>query len=429
MIMLAIASIFLTTASTSTGTELSLPGPMRMLRVLVLITLAAWASLRIIFKPTRLTQSGAAALWMLAYALIATASALYSPTPALTLWKGFEVFAIVITAISLSDKFSQLEDIQRLVNIFSLFILFFVCDLLFSVLIAPGQAFANFAASTGRMAFAAHGIAPFFHPNSMTQAGAWLFSLTLASAIIPLTKSRQNVIKILLIIMASTAMILGHSRTSLFACMITIIIVLVYGGYIRTAITLGLLGSVAFLTTGATDYLVEFLLRGQNTEVFTSLSGRIHFWEDTWNAFKESPLFGKGFYAGQRELFGSSTVDNTYLEVLLNLGVVGFIVFLAPLAITFYTLFKSRPVLRTQPLLKLCWLQIASLFIIIFIRSLSGPTFQVLHLNLVFYSFIIIAARSLLSARRGHHVDEELNTESAHTGVANSRILRTRKPF
>jgi len=205
---LAFASIFFTTQDSS-GVQAGIVGPMRMVRVSILLLLAMWAGMRLLNNTGRFNASGSAALLMLLYSVLAMLSALYSPIPALTLWKGFEVFAVMLMIVAMSDLIKTRSDIQWLFDVLKLIILFFVCDLVFSVLIAPGQAFANFEVSTGRMAFAAHGISPNLHPNSATQMGAFLVALTVASLLNEQDK-RLKIIKWVLIAFGLTAIIVAH---------------------------------------------------------------------------------------------------------------------------------------------------------------------------------------------------------------------------
>lgn len=424
MIILAMAAVFFTT-QTSTGEDAALPGPMRMTRIGILFLLAGWAAGRLLFQPGRLQHAGQGALWLVLYAVLAMLSTLYSPIPVLTLWKGFEVLVVVLVAISLTDLLRTTDGLKWLVGIVSITVMFFVFDLLYSVLLARGEAFANFEVSSGRMAFAAHGIAPNLHPNSATQMGAFLVAITTAT-LLNAPERRGHWSLWLLIAFGIGAMILGHSRTSLFSCTLAIIMIMLYGGHIRLAIGLGTLGLLGVIVTSVESFIAEFVMRGQDIEGFASMSGRTEFWAAAWEGTKDSIWLGKGYYAGQRMLFGASTVDNTYLEVFLNLGVVGITIFILPIVITMAHLFFSRPDRRTLPEAKFIWLVLAAIFIIVFIRSLSGPTFQVLHHNLVLYSLLVVAAPTL----RRMQAPSLADTRSDDSGPAESvpgRILRRKR--
>jgi O-antigen ligase len=92
---------------------------------------------------------------------------------------------------------------------------------------------------------------------------------------------------------------------------------------------LAIVGGACLLivTTSAVTSFVEFFRRGQNEGLFLSFSGRTYWWTYGWNKFLESPLAGYGAYAGGRfaalaNISGStSSLHNTYLELLLGAGI------------------------------------------------------------------------------------------------------------
>jgi O-antigen ligase len=74
--------------------------------------------------------------------------------------------------------------------------------------------------------------------------------------------------------------------------------------------------------------VVEFIYRGQNKIAFLSLSGRTEFWPIVWNEINKSPFVGHGYYAAQRIGLGVSSVDNTYLEGNMGVGIIGLFILL-----------------------------------------------------------------------------------------------------
>jgi O-antigen ligase len=137
------------------------------------------------------------------------------------------------------------------------------------------------------------------------------------------------------------------------------------------------------------------------------MSGRLEFWPLVWNEFLKSPLLGHGFYTSHRLKWGASSVDNTYIEVLLGLGLLG----LFPIVLALLSVFKD--LIRTRPSkynaqnnngFRFLWLQLASLFLILFFRSLTGPSFQIHHINLSI--FVIIAVSSSFLFNSQLHMDD-----------------------
>ena len=91
----------------------------------------------------------------------------------------------------------------------------------------------------------------------------------------------------------------------------------------------------------------EFLRRGQNTQLLESLSGRVDWWEFGWEQFLKQPWIGLGAYTGRFEVLAklgeieTSSIHNTYLEALLNVGVVGILPLIAALLGSWYQLMRT----------------------------------------------------------------------------------------
>ncbi len=59
------------------------------------------------------------------------------------------------------------------------------------------------------------------------------------------------------------------------------------------------------------------------------LSGRMIYWSVAWENFQSAPLFGKGFNSTST-ILGASSVHNSYLQKLADIGICGFILFFFP---------------------------------------------------------------------------------------------------
>ena len=74
-------------------------------------------------------------------------------------------------------------------------------------------------------------------------------------------------------------------------------------------------------------------------------NGRYGFWRYFYNAFKEAPVFGNGFYhfyyGYQHTTFAPTFAHNTIMQLLGSMGVVGLVSFLVYRAFTFIPFFKK----------------------------------------------------------------------------------------
>jgi O-antigen ligase len=359
----------------------------RLVRALVLLILLITSALGILRDTRALQYAGGAALWMLAYGGLAMASAMYSVSSFVSAWKGFEVFVLVLTGVYLAGLLRNTQDVESLLNTLWLVLLFLVLTALAGAALNPAEAF--YRQLWGATVLS--GVYPQINPNSLTEYSALLVVVCVVRLFRPCPRKRSLGTWVVLGL-ALTAMLLAHSRTSIFAAAAAILAVVFFSG--RTTLfwaSAATMSSVWFFSEAVSAYI----RRGQPHELFTSMSGRTQFWETVWSRFLDSPIIGYGFYAAQRKLFGVSSIDNTYLEVLLGLGILGLTVFLIPIGLTALALIKTRPSRdQSSPEAQL-WIQLLVLFLLLFVRSLTGPSFEVLHWNLVMFMVLIVSVSAL----------------------------------
>lgn len=397
LIVLAISTPFLGNPQGG-NIESYMPDAVRLVRIAIIGLLFLICSFILLTKTTSIRNAGSPAKWMIIYGLAAILTTAYSIDPMLTAWKGLEVLTLVLVGIILSNQIKTIDDITWLLGILSVIILFMVVSILVGFVLYPSIASAQFDVATGSMAFAISGIFPLINANSVSQFGAFLATISLTMLLSRGKKSYSPGAWIILSLAIVTA-VLGHSRTSIISGTLAVLTILVFGKYYLLASISFFIGLIAFIFTSASVLVSEYIYRGQSQEVFESLSGRTFFWEKVWDTFSQAPMLGHGFYAGQRVMFGVSSVDNTYLEVALGMGIVGLVIFIIPIFKTALTLYKTRPKQNDASTESTIWLQLLSLFIILVIRSMSGPSFQVMHHNLVIYMIMIVSVSSFARLR------------------------------
>ncbi len=377
----------------------------RMIRIgdLVAITCLSWVFLAM--KRYRLRSSAIVLRCYLIYAIIAMLSASYSVNALLSLWKGFEVFSVVSVLLVISVFLKKLEDIQDLIGGTYLIILFLVVTAMLGFILAPEIALHKHAASSSGGGGELWGVFPLINPNTLTQfSGIIALSGVVASFHTTRTDHGALVLTFVLLILGVSVLLLAHSRTSLIALLSCVVL-------FKSSKTKGLnylLVAIAFvITVGVLENIIKFVLRGQSIELFLSMSGRTYIWERGWDAFMSSPLLGYGYYAGHRQLDLTginsdivSTVDNTYLEVLIDLGVIGLIPIAIAVWVTIRNMISARGINfsnNMRAVWRQCWVYIAVLLIFVLVRSLTGPSIQVYHPNLIIF---LIGGVSLDAARR-----------------------------
>jgi O-antigen ligase len=435
VIVTLLAATYLGGSRGALGFGSSLLDPIRGVRMFVVITLFLWATKSVLNSTSAFRMAGVGAVLMLAYGFYAMFSAIYSVEPLLTLWKGFEVFSAVITVIAISAHLRKLSDIQWLLNVMFIALLFLTISALSGALITPEIAFRAVMEGGNPVVMGdegssgipiLRGVFPEINPAALSGIAAVITSVSLVLLLDGEKTSRLGIYAV--IILAITAMYLAHSRTGIFALVAAVVAILVIKKYVTYAVLIGLPVTIFLAFTSLPKLISSYVYRGQTEEQFSSMSGRVEFWSHVLDKFSESPLTGYGYYASHRILFGTSGIDNTYFSVLLGVGLIGFALFIAALLVGFIRIFRARPRKASSDLYRTLWLQILSTAIILFIRSLTGTSFETFYHLLLVYLILHISIFALI---RIPDIDEQSEDEASgnDTGQISSepRILRRKK--
>jgi len=134
-------------------------------------------------------------------------------------------------------------------------------------------------------------------------------------------------------------------------------------------IVLAFLESPALLSSRVSGYL----RRGQSEAEFRSMTGRTRLYQNGLAAFWDAPLLGRGQWADR--LVSGGHVHNSYLEALLNAGILGGIPYVASWIagwVLFFRLQKKRHPL--QPKARLALLEAGTVMMFFTIRSFPETT-------------------------------------------------------
>jgi O-antigen ligase len=222
------------------------------------------------------------------------------------------------------------------------------------------------------------------HPNTLGQLGAFLVVVggtVLSSGRVAVSRAEALWLFLGLSVGAVT-LVLAQARTSLLAAVLAMLVLLLarrpqlLTWWIMVALAVGALTQV--------PTLMDYVYRGQPGDLFFSLSGRTTYWAAAAHMVAERPLLGHGYYTGARldlsaeyGRFEVSTVDNTFLEVLLTMGILG----LAPLVMFLLTLLLPaiRGLRSASAELRLAAeVATVTMFVLLF-RAATGPSIQVIH--------------------------------------------------
>jgi O-antigen ligase len=347
------------------------------------------------------------------FALWSLMSTLWSVSPAGTLYKSIEystmlaLFALVASSIMVAIKDPR-DRMLALKSIFDWhwFLLFlFMMSVYAGVLFLPEYAvLRDYRDQSGVLGFSIQGALPGLSANAVGTLGAILGIVALVRI---LAKPRSKMLWSFIFVASLLTMVLTQSRSPILAFSVAAAVVLIASRRFGILAFGAVLGAVALLTSFGQP-IYEFMARGQNAGDIASLTGRVSYWEDAFQAIRDKPLLGYGANAGGKFVLESalgeavSTVHSLYVEVLLDTGAIGLTLLLAGVAATWFWMLKARRIVAKDPIGSLLWLESLGVLTVLSVRSIFAVTlvwsWYVLNFGVILI-FISVARRQVAQAR------------------------------
>ena len=243
------------------------------------------------------------------------------------------------------------------------------------LLIAPSRTMFH---GVGTLGIQIQGFLPFLSENGVGDTGATLGIVALSRM---LAGARPRWFYAVVLTASVAAIIFSQTRSAMLAFALAVPLVLVlYGRFGQLTALVGVAIAVAgvpFLR----DTLTSFLVRGQPYGVAT-LSGRTDWWTAALHSLSKRPIEGWGAFAGGKYILRndfhdtSSTLHNTYIEVLADTGVVGLALFLSGIADVLRHVGRRLRVVRRSPTLEqMLWIEAGGLIVVKLARSVFSVPF------------------------------------------------------
>lgn len=349
----------------------------------ILVLGALWCYRRFSFRPN------AVQALFLAFALYACLSTAWSIAPLTTLFKAGQYLTCVVAVYLLARVYGTLEAAARALCMLVHALLIWV---VIEVIAFPQYTFVMEGEYEDHRRLQL--VVPEMAPNPL----AWLCVAGIAGLALNVgpTWTRSRWIKLLLFLIYLGELLATRTRSAIALAVIVGLVVLVvqYRRHLRWVFVLGTVLVLTVAITLASPWgagLTDFLLRGQTFSSLGSLTGRSTIWDIAIKTWAERPVLGLGYYAGHR--LGvpglpetQSNLDSTWIEVLVDLGVVGAVSLLGVVALGMWNLATS-PRTRVQ----LWSLMTAGYGVVV---SFLNPTLQSPGLGFVLLSVLIISADS-----------------------------------
>lgn len=204
-----------------------------------------------------------------------------------------------------------------------------------------------------------------------------------------LSRGKSKPWNILFVIINVAVLLLTQSRSSLGGFLIICLLFVLQSGNRKLQLATVVSGIFVLPVLVKTIIIKE----GDVSEVM-SMTGRLPFWSDLITfGFPDRPIIGYGFMSispspytdkfDSIHAYAASMTHNTFVQVLINLGLVGAFIVFFQMAAAFYAFFKSSDKYLKQ--------LSVSLFIPIFINSLTEfGIFGEANYGIMLYQFLIL---------------------------------------
>lgn len=224
----------------------------------------------------------------------------------------------------------------------------------------------------------------YMNPNEL----GMLSSIGAAMGYLYFQKARLKLFPIIIMITAIMVLLLTASRSSAIGFLLIMGILILQSDNKKIKMVMSI------VVVLATPVFLNFVIfkGGGGVEEVLSMTGRIPFWTALLDeGIVKEPFFGYGFmrinytdYFEGLNTYAAKMTHNTFLQVLMNLGFVGFFIAFWQLVLTLNNFFKERKTNHYGTFF-------IALFIPVFINSLTEfGIFGETNYGILFYQFLIL---------------------------------------
>jgi O-antigen ligase len=256
------------------------------------------------------------------YCLVCVASALWSIYPAWTLYKSLE-YSVDVMLIAAILTYATTENLKAVFDWWWLLLGVIVVVIWIEAAIWPQDALVR---GIGLLGVQLNGVLPTVSANGVGELAALLGVV----AFCRLQFTSHRALYSLFLAVDLITLAFSQTRSAIIGFLLGIVLVLFFSRRLGSTAFLVLITVLLFSTTSAAETFWTYFLRGQNEGNFRTLTGRVGWWQTGWEQFLERPLTGYGAFAGGRfatlAKLGdttTSTLHNTYLEILIGTSIWG----------------------------------------------------------------------------------------------------------
>jgi hypothetical protein len=281
---------------------------------------------------------------LVVYCAISAVSSAWSVYPSWTLYKSVEFFVDISVLAAIIAHVNSMEGFKSLFDWTWMLMSCLMATVWMGVILWPDLAFSHDRGMVGTQIV---GVMPEISANGVGELSAVLAIVALSRILVRGGSRAGRGFYTLMFTCSLATMLMAQTRSALMAFVFAVAVLLFFSKRVGVTTFLIVIVALIVLQTSAADFMWKYFLRGQDQKQFETLSGRTGWWSTAWQRYLERPLTGYGAYAGGRFVAlaeqspSTSSLHNTYAEVLLGTGPFGLIPVIAALVGTWWLMLKA----------------------------------------------------------------------------------------
>ena len=335
---------------------------------------------------------------LMAYGFIAALASIFNPEPLWSLYWSIVFLATMFAAWNFLDRTDPLGAARQMLQVT------WAATFIVAAIIgyqAQGSIFGSVHAS--------HGVYADLHGLTRTSGVARWAAVPGLVCLVRAYNTRRIVFIPIYLGIASVAFYIVYrmqSRGAVLGAVAALAFAFLVGSRLRRyALPFAVLATVVILILETpavvSSQIDEYLHRGQSEEEFHNMTGRTRAYANGMASFEEAPLFGRGQWADR--LVINEHVHNSYLQALMNAGIVGGIPYFASWGagwLLFFRLQKRRARLSEED--QLCLLEAGTVMMFFTVRAIPETTTASYAVDLLVMVavYVYLEALAIISARR-----------------------------
>jgi len=336
---------------------------------------------------------------LMAYGCIATLAAIFSPEPLWSLYWSIAFLATILAAWTFVDQRDPVESARQLLQVTWVATFIVAAILAYQ---ARNSVFGAGATAYGAVEIELAGL------SRSSGVARWAAVPGLVCLVRAYHTRRPMLIAFFLGVAAVSFFMVYRmqSRGALFGSVAALLFALLVSSRMRRyALPFAAIALVAIVLLDSpavvSDQVATYLARGQNREEFISMTGRTRAYQESLEAIRDAPIFGRGQWADRLVIHEHS--HNSYLQALLNGGVIGGIPYFASWIagwILFFRIQKKKD--RLSPEDRICLLEAGTVMMFFTVRSIPETTTASFAVDLLVMVavYVYLEALAISIARR-----------------------------